>query len=219
MTAQPPPPTDNIFVPAGRASGGRDVEREIRDRSRRGVLHSTSRDDTGHTGSRSSLPPRAKRRPVLDSLHYHAHQTDLRIAEHYTDHRWRDRSCVRAVPPARLPGSRRGSRTASCTQSKSPARIRIDPNGTLSPVTPRSSAKRGESRILGRYWTGSASCKTKNDIRLHKDRGSNPSCTCEALARRCGVNEAPTGNKKRGRQETQQSPSGQSPPPGTTTWR
>ena len=63
---------------------------------------------------------------VLDGLHHHAHQTDLRIAEHYTDtagatdHVF---GLCHLLGYRFAPGSR-VSRTASCTRSKGPARIR-----------------------------------------------------------------------------------------------
>ena len=47
---------------------------------------------------------------VLDGLHHHAHQTDLRIAEHYTDTAGRQTMCSASVIYWVI-ASRRGSRT------------------------------------------------------------------------------------------------------------
>jgi TnpA family transposase len=72
------------FRAGGRASGGRDVNAKYGiDPGAVFYTHVSGR--YGPYGSRVITATQSEAPYVLDGLHHHAHQTDLRIAEHYTD--------------------------------------------------------------------------------------------------------------------------------------
>ena len=72
------------FRAGGRASGGRDVNAKYGiDPGAVFYTHVSGR--YGPYGIKVITATQSEAPHVLDSLHYHAHQTDLRIAEHYTD--------------------------------------------------------------------------------------------------------------------------------------
>ena len=113
------------FRAGGRASGGRDVNAKYGIDP--GVVFYTHVSGRyGPYGSKVITATQSKAAYVLDGLHHHAHQTDLRIVEHYTDtagatdHVF---GCVTCSATGSRHGSR-GSKIANCTRSKSPAHIR-----------------------------------------------------------------------------------------------
>src|SRR5271154_3616443 len=146
-----------------------------------------SRDDTGHTGARSSPPPRA-RRPTSSTA---CTTTPTRPT-------CGSRSTT-PIPPARpimcsdcvtcsATGSRRGSRisrTASCTRSKSPARIRCSSRWSvilrkLSAAGPGNALSRA-LRALGRIertlftlqWLSDPALRERSHAGLNKGEASN----------------------------------------------
>ena len=72
------------FRAGGRASGGRDVNAKY-GIDPGAVFYTHDSGQYGSFGTRVITATQSEAPYVLDGLHHHAHQTDLRIAEHYTD--------------------------------------------------------------------------------------------------------------------------------------
>jgi TnpA family transposase len=72
------------FRAGGRASGGRDVNAKY-GIDPGAVFYTYVSGQYGPYGTKVITATQSEAPYVLDGLHHHAHQTDLRIAEHYTD--------------------------------------------------------------------------------------------------------------------------------------
>ena len=72
------------FRAGGRASGGRDVNAKY-GIDPGAVFYTHDSGQYGPFGAKVITATQSEAPYVLDGLHHHAHQTDLRIAEHYTD--------------------------------------------------------------------------------------------------------------------------------------
>ncbi|HEY5300235.1 MAG TPA: Tn3 family transposase [Acetobacteraceae bacterium] len=72
------------FRAGGRASGGRDVNAKY-GIDPGAVFYTHDSGQYGPFGTKVITATQSEAPYVLDGLHHHAHQTDLRIAEHYTD--------------------------------------------------------------------------------------------------------------------------------------